>query len=88
MSMLSRASRVSSDVAPAPSFVNARDSIIAADVALTGGENACEIWEAFAARGLVREVARSGNGISPDYDRFTGCRSRLEGPAALGWWHP
>ncbi|CAI6035905.1 unnamed protein product, partial [Clonostachys chloroleuca] len=35
-----------------PSFVQARDAIIDADVALTGGENACEIWRAFAKRGL------------------------------------
>uniref|UniRef100_A0A8H7TNX4 Extracellular metalloproteinase n=1 Tax=Bionectria ochroleuca TaxID=29856 RepID=A0A8H7TNX4_BIOOC len=35
-----------------PSFVQARDAIIDADVALTGGENACEIWRALAKRGL------------------------------------
>ena len=35
-----------------PSFFDARDAIIAADKTLTGGENVCEIWEAFASRGL------------------------------------
>ncbi|VUC31150.1 unnamed protein product [Clonostachys rosea] len=35
-----------------PSFVQARDAIIDADVALTGGVNACEVWTAFAKRGL------------------------------------
>ena len=35
-----------------PSMVQARDAIIDADVALTGGKNACEIWQGFAKRGL------------------------------------
>ena len=35
-----------------PGFVVGRDAIIAADQALTGGENACIIWSAFARRGL------------------------------------
>ena len=35
-----------------PSFLEARDAIIAADVALTGGVNYTEIWTAFARRGM------------------------------------
>lgn len=35
-----------------PNFVQARDAIIDADQALTGGANACPIWTAFAKRGL------------------------------------
>lgn len=35
-----------------PGFVDARDAILAADVALTGGENQCVIWSSFAKRGL------------------------------------
>ncbi|PKX91250.1 extracellular metalloproteinase [Aspergillus novofumigatus IBT 16806] len=35
-----------------PNFVQARDAILDADTALTGGENQCEIWKAFAKRGL------------------------------------
>jgi extracellular elastinolytic metalloproteinase len=35
-----------------PGFVNGRDAILAADVALTGGENQCLIWRGFAKRGL------------------------------------
>lgn len=35
-----------------PSFFDARDAIIAADHALTGGENLCALWRGFAARGL------------------------------------
>src|SRR5262249_36145287 len=35
-----------------PSFTQARDAILSADVALTGGVNQREIWTAFARRGL------------------------------------
>ena len=35
-----------------PGFVDGRDAILAADVALTGGANKCEIWRGFAKRGL------------------------------------
>jgi extracellular elastinolytic metalloproteinase len=35
-----------------PTFQNARDAILAADKALTGGENACTIWKSFSKRGL------------------------------------
>src|SRR5262249_18777988 len=35
-----------------PSFIDARDAILAADRALTGGANQLEIWTAFARRGL------------------------------------
>lgn len=35
-----------------PNFIQARDAILDADTALTGGDNLCEIWTAFAKRGL------------------------------------
>ncbi len=35
-----------------PEFIEGRDAILAADVALTGGENQCLIWDVFANRGL------------------------------------
>ncbi|KAI1184477.1 fungalysin metallopeptidase [Nemania serpens] len=35
-----------------PNFISARDAIIDADEVLTGGDNACELWTAFAKRGL------------------------------------
>ncbi|KKA27194.1 hypothetical protein TD95_002117 [Thielaviopsis punctulata] len=35
-----------------PNFVSARDAILDADRALTGGANLCELWTAFAKRGL------------------------------------
>ena len=40
-----------------PNFLQARDAIIDADKALTGGENACEIWKGFAKRGLGTEAS-------------------------------
>jgi hypothetical protein len=35
-----------------PGMVDGRNAILAADVALTGGDNQCEIWRGFAKRGL------------------------------------
>jgi hypothetical protein len=35
-----------------PGFVDGRNAILNADTALTGGKNQCEIWRAFAKRGL------------------------------------
>lgn len=39
-----------------PDFSQARDAILDADKALTGGDNACEIWKGFAKRGLGVEA--------------------------------
>jgi hypothetical protein len=39
-----------------PTFIEARDAIIAADFALYGGANFNEIWEAFARRGLGKSA--------------------------------
>jgi extracellular elastinolytic metalloproteinase len=44
-----------------PSFTQARDAILAADTALTGGANRFEIWTAFARRGLGVNAATSGS---------------------------
>lgn len=35
-----------------PDFIEARDALLAADIATTGGEDQCMIWEVFANRGL------------------------------------
>lgn len=43
-----------------PSFFDARDAILQADQILTGGENACLIWEAFAERGLGQDATVVG----------------------------
>ena len=46
-----------------PGFVDGRDAILAADKALTGGENRCTLWTAFAKRGLGTD-ARQGSSAS------------------------
>jgi hypothetical protein len=54
-----------------PGFVDGRNAILAADVALTAGANSCEIWRAFAKRGL---------GVSASQGLST---SRLDGVEAF-----
>lgn len=44
-----------------PSFLAARDAILAADVARTGGQNKAEIWTAFARRGMGFSASDGGN---------------------------
>lgn len=51
-------------------MVQARDAILDADIALTGGDNQCEIWDAFAKRGLganavYSSTARTGSNTIP-----------------------
>jgi uncharacterized repeat protein (TIGR01451 family) len=48
-----------------PGFVDARDAILAADLALFGGANQCLIWEAFAKRGLGY-FADQGDPLDPN----------------------
>ncbi|KAG2419991.1 extracellular elastinolytic metalloproteinase precursor [Aspergillus terreus] len=48
-----------------PSFIQARDAILDADVALTKSGNQCEIWKGFAKRGLGERAALK-NGIRVD----------------------
>ncbi|MBX9584993.1 MAG: M36 family metallopeptidase, partial [Gemmataceae bacterium] len=54
-----------------PSFIQARDAILSADVALTGGQAQREIWAAFARRGLGKGAASSDSSqitITTDYE--------------------
>ncbi|KAF9880551.1 extracellular elastinolytic metalloproteinase [Colletotrichum karsti] len=44
-----------------PNFIQARDAILDADTALTGGDNQCEIWTAFAKRGLGSDAVYSSS---------------------------
>jgi extracellular elastinolytic metalloproteinase len=50
-----------------PTFVSARNAIIDADKALTGGENVCEIWTAFAKRGLGDKASYSSTSRKADF---------------------
>ncbi|KAI0051287.1 extracellular elastinolytic metallo proteinase [Auriscalpium vulgare] len=43
-----------------PSFFDARDAIIQADEILTGGENYCDLWLAFAEKGLGQDAKVEG----------------------------
>ncbi|KAF4513113.1 hypothetical protein G6O67_000430 [Ophiocordyceps sinensis] len=59
------------------SMVDGRDTILDADVALTGGENQCEIWTAFAKRGLGHgakhtEFGNEGDDKVPPNFMYTG----------------
>ncbi len=49
-----------------PDFVDARDAILAGDVALTGGENACFLWTAFAKRGIGLSANAGSNNVVGD----------------------
>lgn len=62
-----------------PSFIQARDAIIAADQATTGGQDYCMIWKVFARRGLGANASSGDNsgtrtniaGINDQVEDFT-----------------
>ncbi len=49
-----------------PGFVDGRDAILAADMALYGGANQCIIWDAFAKRGLGFSASQGTSGSNAD----------------------
>ncbi len=49
-----------------PGFVDGRDAILAADVAIYGGVNECTIWDAFAKRGLGVSANQGSSGSRSD----------------------
>lgn len=54
-----------------PGFVDGRNAILAADAALTGGANQCEIWRGFAKRGLGFSASQgSSNNRSDGVEAF------------------
>lgn len=55
-----------------PSFIQARDAIIDADKALTGGDNKCLLWKGFAGRGLGPN-AKGGKSRVEDFTPPSGC---------------
>lgn len=51
-------------------MITARNAIIDADLALTGGVNKCLLWKAFAKRGLGSDAAQ-GTGSNRRVESFT-----------------
>jgi hypothetical protein len=49
-----------------PGFVNGRDAILLADQNLTGGQNQCLLWTAFAKRGLGFSASQGSNNSTGD----------------------
>ena len=49
-----------------PGFIDGRDAILAADMASTGGQNQCLIWEVFANRGLGYNASQGNSGDRTD----------------------
>lgn len=45
---------------PAPTFLDMRDGILAADVASNAGANRCALWAAFASRGMGTDAVSNG----------------------------
>ncbi|KAF2644537.1 extracellular metallo proteinase 2 [Massarina eburnea CBS 473.64] len=56
-----------------PTIVTARDAIIDADEALTGGDNKCEIWNGFAKRGVGVNAKYSSSKRTNDFTVPSGC---------------
>ena len=65
-----------------PGFVRGRDAIIAADAVLTGGQNACILWAAFARRGLGYSAVQgttNRDDNSEAFDTHPACRGDFIG---------
>ena len=60
-----------------PGFVDGRNAILQADLALTGGANQCEIWSGFAKRGLGVSASQGSSNNRTDgveaFDVPTAC---------------
>ncbi|HVM11664.1 MAG TPA: M36 family metallopeptidase, partial [Actinomycetota bacterium] len=63
-----------------PGFEDGRDAILAADRALTGGENSCAIWRGFAKRGLGYSARQGSSGSRSDgvqaFDLHPDCQAQ------------
>lgn len=75
-----------------PSFIQARDAILAADKALTGGENYCEIYKAFAKRGLGygAKLSREDHWYEKRIESYTlkegECQDDNDDETKSWWW--
>lgn len=56
-----------------PTFLQARDAIIDADSALTNGQNRCQLWRAFAKRGMGEDADRVGGVFTDGFEVPSGC---------------
>jgi len=60
-----------------PGFVNGRDALLAADLAINGGANQCLIWKSFAKRGLGFSASQGSTSSRSDgvqaFDMPTNC---------------
>lgn len=67
-----------------PGFVDGRDAILEADLLLFGGDNSCEIWRAFAKRGLGIDADQGNpnavNDGTESFRRPPGCPDELVQP--------
>ena len=65
-----------------PGFVDGRDAILLADQNLTGGQNQCVIWDAFARRGLGYSASQGSSGSTSDgteaFDLPAACQQVLK----------
>ena len=53
-----------------PTFLDARDAILAADMAANGGANECEIWRAFAKRGAGMSAVDGSFNVGDEVEAF------------------
>ncbi len=68
-----------------PGFVVGRNAIIAADAALTGGQNSCTLWASFARRGLGYSAVQGTTNRDDNteaYDTHPSCRGDFVGRTA------
>ncbi|RKP05098.1 peptidase M36, partial [Thamnocephalis sphaerospora] len=56
-----------------PTFVSARDAILQAEQQATGGKHKCEIWRAFALRGVGAKAASTGTKVTEDFSLPADC---------------
>jgi len=59
-------------LAETPTIIEARDAVVQADFAMTGGQNYCAVWRGFAKRGMGLGASTPVNGeLSGVVERFT-----------------
>lgn len=56
-----------------PTFIDARNAILQADLNRSNGKNMCDMWKGFAKRGLGYKAYSSGNNYYEDYSLPSGC---------------